>query len=35
MKYAIPMYEGDSIIRRGPEPKIEAPKAVIPDRFYA
>ncbi len=29
MKYAIPMYEGDSIIRRGPEPKIEAPKAVI------
>jgi len=27
MKYAIPMYEGDSIIRRGPEPQIEAPEA--------
>lgn len=30
MKYAIPMYDGDSIIRPGPEPKTEAPEAVIP-----
>jgi len=29
MKYAIPMYEGDSIIRPGPEPKTEAPGASI------
>jgi len=29
MKYAIPMYDGDSIIRPGPEPKTETPVAVI------
>ena len=29
MKFAIPMYDGDSIIRRGPEAQNEAPEEVI------
>lgn len=30
MKFAVPMYDGDSIIRPGPEPETEVPQAVIP-----
>ena len=30
MKYAIPMYEGDSIIRPGPKAQIEVPETGIP-----
>ena len=30
MRFATPMYDGDSIIRPGPEASAEAPEAVIP-----